>query len=561
MGRNLRGADVVVRTLARLGTKNLFTLSGNQIMPIFDASIDAGVELYHVRHEAAAVHMADAWGRLSGDPGVALVTAEPGFANTLSALYVATMAESPLVLLSGDAPVSQSGRGAFQEMAQAEMAAPVTKASWTAASASELPRDVARAHAIAGSRRPGPVHLGVPVDLLESTTAGDTEAPSLSGEVQDHRDEVDGAGSARILGLLREARTPLVIAGPAMMRGARRAAVLELEDATGMPAVFTESPRGINDPSLGAFAEVLAKADLVLLAGKKLDFTVGFGAPPSVGSDCRFIQIDPEPSVIDQTRRALDDDGRLAFTATVDPEAVVRSLVELSAAADWPVSGWRQEVEDAVSYRPVSWSEVGSTPSPDSGRTGTGRTGPLHPVEVCRAIQDELDDATDSVFVSDGGEFGQWAHACITAPERLINGPSGAIGSAIPFAVAAALARPGARVIATLGDGTFGFHALEFDTAVRYGAQFVAVVGNDATWNAEYQIQLRDYGRDRLIGCELLPSRYDQVATALGGYGAHVDSPSELRPALRGALASGQPACVNVRISRQAAPAIRRPRA
>ena len=202
-------------------------------------------------------------------------------------------------------------------------------------------------------------------------------------------------------------------------------------------------------------------------------------------------------------------------------------------------------MRDAIAFRPRSWQDL----EPDEN-------GALHPVQVCREIQKLLGDG--GVFVSDGGEFGQWAQACINAPERLINGPSGAIGSSIPFAIAARLARPQAPIVATLGDGTFGFHAMELDTAVRYGIPFVLVVGNDAAWNAEYQIQLRDYGPDRLFECELLPSRYDGVAAALGGHGAHVASLAELGPMLRAALDSGLPACVNVPISRHAAPAVRR---
>ena len=136
----------------------------------------------------------------------------------------------------------------------------------------------------------------------------------------------------------------------------------------------------------------------------------------------------------------------------------------------------------------------------------------------------------------------------------------GSIGSALPLSAAARLAFPGSRVVAMMGDGTFGFHAMELDTAVRHGLPLVAVVGNDAAWNAEYQIQLRDYGRDRLVGCELLPTRYSDVAIALGGYGERVSRLEELRPALQRALDSGLPACVDVRIGRNAAPNIRRGR-
>ena len=539
-----RGADLVVRALRNAGTRHVFSLSGNQIMPIYDALVDGDINLYHVRHEAAAVHMADAWGRLTGRPGVALVTAGPGFANTLSALYVARMAESPVVLISGSSAMSEAGQGAFQEMPQAGMAGPVTKASWTASSPLELEGEIERAYEVAASGRPGPVHVTIPVDALEARVPADEERPSSeAGAVPSG--VLDDATPARFFDLVRGAKRPLIIAGPAASRGQSRQAIDELADAAGVPAAYMESPRGVADPSLGAFAAVLPEADLVVLVGKTLDFMLKFGREPTFSRDCKFVQIDAEGAAVAQTQAVVGDSRRVALEVVADPEAASRPLLAQSGGFRPQHSGWADEVRDAIAFRPRSWQDL----EPDEN-------GALHPVQVCREIQKLLDDG--GVFVSDGGEFGQWAQACINAPERLINGPSGAIGSSIPFAIAARLARPQAPIVATLGDGTFGFHAMEFDTAVRYGLPFVAVVGNDAAWNAEYQIQLRDYGPDRLFECELLPSRYDGVATALGGHGAHVASVAELGPALRTALDSGLPACVNVPISRHPAPAVRR---
>jgi acetolactate synthase-1/2/3 large subunit len=122
----LRGADVLARALVAGGVRNVFTLSGNHVMPVFDAALDAKLNLIHVRHEAAAVHMADAWGRLTGEPGIALVTGGPGHANALGALYTALAAQSPMVLISGHAPLDELGKGAFQEMPQAALARPLT---------------------------------------------------------------------------------------------------------------------------------------------------------------------------------------------------------------------------------------------------------------------------------------------------------------------------------------------------------------------------------------------------------------------------------------------------
>ena len=152
----------------------------------------------------------------------------------------------------------------------------------------------------------------------------------------------------------------------------------------------------------------------------------------------------------------------------------------------------------------------------------------------------------------------QWAQACLRAPNRVINGVAGSIGAGLPFATAASIAKPNTPIIAVMGDGTFGFHSAEIDTAVRYQLPFVLIVGNDAKWNAEYQIQVRDYGQDRTLGCELLPSRYEKVCEAFGGHGEYVDDVNEVLPAAKRALASKLPSCINIMIDGLPAPNIKR---
>ena len=475
-----RGADLLARTLAAAGVRQVFTLSGNHVMPVFDAALDAKLNLIHVRHEAAAVHMADAWGRLTGEPGVALVTGGPGHANALGALYTALAAQSPMVLVSGHAPLNELGKGAFQEMPQAELAKPLTVASWTAKSANGIGRDVARALSEA---RKGPVHLSVPNDVLDAMT--DASIPHV---------ETPEARSRKAPAALAKAKRPLVIAGPAAMRRQPKGA---------FPVIGMESPRGVNDPSLGKLAEVLAKADVVLLVGKRIDFTLKFGK--IFAKSCRVF-------------RAYGD-------------------VELPEPAP-SQKAWLDEVRSAIAYRPPEWKKIQDS---------------LHPVAVCRGVQ-KLLDAPEAIVVSDGGEFGQWAQACLQAPRRLINGVAGSIGSALPFAAAAKVAYPDAPVVALLGDGTLGFHLSEIDTAVRYRLPYIAVVGNDACWNAEYQIQLRSYGAARAHGLDLLPTRYGAVATALGAHGEDVQEIQHLPAALQRAAASKKPALVNVAIERVAAP-------
>jgi acetolactate synthase-1/2/3 large subunit len=542
---SLRGADIVAQALERAGVRTVFTLSGNHIMALFDAALDTGLRLIHVRHEAAAVHMADAWGRLTREPGVALVTGGPGHTNAVAALYTALAAESPLVLLSGHVASDEVGRGGFQEVRQAEMAAPVAKASWTARSAADLGRDIAAAMRIAKSGRPGPVHVSLPVDLQEAQVPADAVAWPDARDFALAPAPLSERAADGVLAALAAAERPLILAGPTLCDAPGRALLERVADATGVPAIGMEGPRGLNDTTLGAFAEVLPRADLLVLLGKPFDYAIRFGSAPPIDPACGFVVVDPDHAMIGRAARALGD--RLLVRAVADSRAAAEVLIARAPALRNSPRAWFDEVADAVRYRPPAW------PS-----TQSGADGPVHPLELCRAVQPIVERNPNAVLVCEGGEIGQWPQATLKPSRRLINGIAGSIGAAIPFGIAARLADPDALVVVVMGDGSFGFHMTEFDTAVRYGAPFVVVLGNDAGWNAEHQIQLREYGRDRAHGCELLPTRYDQVVEALGGHGELVTRAADLGPAVGRAIASGKPACVNVMIARVPAPIIRR---
>ena len=294
MTNTLRGADIVARSLQRLGCRRIFTLSGNHIMSIFDAALDAGLDLVHVRHEAAAVHMADAHGRLTGEAGVALVTGGPGHANAVGALYTALAAESPMVLLSGHAATWELGRGGFQELRQADMADPVTKASWMAASVETLGHDIGEAFRFALSGRRGPVHVSLPSDLLDARM--DESAVTWPDErARSERAALGDAACDKILALLAAAATADHLCRPATVERRPDATLLaELEAAAGMPAIVLESPRGLADATLGALPDVAKQADLVVLLGKALDFTIKWLAAPDFDPAVRVIAIDPD---------------------------------------------------------------------------------------------------------------------------------------------------------------------------------------------------------------------------------------------------------------------------
>lgn len=540
MSQTLRGADIVARSLKRLGCRRVFTLSGNHIMSIFDAALDADLDLVHVRHEAAAVHMADAHGRLTGVPGVALVTGGPGHANAVGALFTALGAESPMLLLSGHAATWELGRGGFQELRQADMAAPVTKASWTASAAKDLGKDIGEAIRIATSGRPGPVHLSLPSDLLDQRieeTAVIWPEPIGTAPVP-----LSETAADQVLVAITRAARPVIIAGPQMSTVEGRALLQKLEAATGVPAVIMESPRGIADATLGAFPDLIRRADLIVLLGKALDFTTKWATGPSFDPEVRLVAIDPDPALVERAKR--EKGAKLVASAVASPDTAANALI--ARAETKPSSSWLAEARNALDRRPAAWNEIVAQTQ-----------GRLHPAEVFRALRPFVERDPDTVLICDGGEFAQWGQSMLPVRRRMINGVTGSIGSGLSFALAARLVESKAPVFAVVGDGTIGFHISEFETAVRRGLPFVAILGNDARWNAESEIQRRDYGANRMHGCELLPSRYDLVVAALGGHGELVERASDLQGAIKRALGSGKPACVNVLIESTAAPAIR----
>ncbi len=532
----MRGADVLVQTLVEAGVTRIFSLSGNQIMPVYDACIDTQIRIIHTRHEATAVFMADAWAQLTGEIGVALVTAAPGFGNAIGPLFTAAASETPVLLLSGDAPAAKDGLGAFQELDQIAVSKPLTKLSKRVMSAYDVASETANAIRVARSGRPGPVHLALPFDVVQAEAQTPDRPPDL--ERQNGGLQASAGDVTTIKAAIADADKPIILTGP-LLNTTRAARLLQdLEHALDVPVVAMESPRGLNDPSLGGIGQVLSQSDLIVCLGKRVDFTLGFGAEPKFAPGCKWIVVDAEASACEMASRNLGK--RLIRIVQALPKAVAETL----SSEPTPNPHRRQWLESAKELTRAR-SYVARAADGDNKITS---------LSLCEAVQRQIAKAPQSLLLADGGEFGQWAQAVLEADERVINGPAGAIGGVLCYALAARCARPDAAIFALMGDGTIGFQFAEFETAVREKLPFVAVIGNDHCWNAEHQIQLRDYGPDRLIGCQLSDARYDLAVIGLGGHGEFVTDPAELDDALERALQSGLPACVNVRIKGLPAP-------
>ena len=541
----LSGSQLIARSLQLEGVKNVFTLAGDHILPVLDVMSEMGFRFIDTRHEQAAVHMADAWGRITGQPGVAMYTT-PGFANAVPGLASASHSESPVLSISGSAELIELGRGAMQEIDQVGMALPTTKGAWMVTDARRIPDMIAHALRVAYTGRRGPVHLTIPVDIQQQYVSEDAVAFYQPSEYRSAGSSPAPAEQVReAIELLRTATRPLIIAGSAAAYSESGDALQRFIETTRLPLMTEGDARGLVsddhpycfgffDSGLNRAARLIRRADVVVLLGRKQDLIVGYAMPPTVSADARLIQVDPSPAEIGRNRGVAVGIGG-------DVEAVLEQLTAEAAGHHWTDLPWLEELQ---AERSAQSEDLDSLAVNDI---------PMHAMYVHKALESHLNE--DDYLVFDGGDFCHFARAYLPAlkPRRWwYLPPLGMLGSALPTAMAAKLAHPDRRVIMLTGDGAFGFNGMEFDTAVRHNLAVVAIMGNDSAWGIDRQIQLKVFGR--AVATDLLPTRYDQMVRGLGGYGEQVQSPDELASAIERAIKLERPALINVEVQRAISP-------
>ena len=531
------GSHLVVRALRAEGVDTVFAIAGDHTLTLMDVMAEEGFRFLDTRHEQAAVDMANAWGRITGSPGVTMFTT-PGHANAIPGLTLAAHVESPVVNISGCAAQDRLGQGAVQEIDQVSMAKPVTKGAWLVSDPYRIPDLFARAFRTALSGRRGPVHLTIPVDVQEAEV---DEARVRSFRPDEYRPSGQTFGDpsriSEAVRLLNGAERPAVVAG----NGAYSVAPEDLQrfvETTRLPLFTEEAARGLvpdSHPYCFGFADsrvndtatCLKNADVVLMLGKKLDFTVAFGGPPLFHPDVRIIQVEPSTGLIGLSR-GVD------VAIEGDAGAVVKQLTQEAETHQWKELPMLRELE---SVRSAQERRLESLADED---------GPLHAMSLHRQLRPLLDD--DSCLVFEGSDFaffGAVYHPSMAPRRWFCNSTLGMIGFGVPFSLGAQVALPQSRVVLLTGDGAFGFSGMELDTAVRHNLPVVIVVGNDSVWGMDYHQQAQIYGRT--VATELLPTRYDKMAEALGAHGEYVEKAEQLPSALERAFASGKPALVNVR--------------
>jgi acetolactate synthase-1/2/3 large subunit len=523
------GGELVARALAAQAVKTIYTLCGFHVAPIYEGCLNNDIAVLDFRHEQAAAHAADAHARLTRNVGVALVTAGPGVTDAVTGVANAYQARSPLILIGGAAPLGTKGMGGLQEMPQIEMFANFTKASFTIKETASIPARLHEAFQIALSGRPGPVFVEIPFDVLFNNIDPVDTLPRVV--IEPRPPAVSDV--QRIFELLRDARQPLIVAGTQVYWNTAHQALLELTEQTGIPVFTNGAGRGtlpMTHPHCfrATRSAALRKADVVMLIGTPLDFRLKYGIKDWNPAG-KLIQIENDAAELNHNRTA-----EVAMLA--DARLVLEALAEGLQGIRY--DPWLEEVSALEADKQAQlekWKQINDVP--------------INHFRLGAAINDFLDE--DTIVIGDGGDI---VSACakvldLTRPGQWLDpGPLGCLGVGAPFALAAQHLYPGKKVLIINGDGSFGLNGFEFDTAVRFNLPIISIVGNDAGWGQIRNPQIQMVGRERAIATSLAPTRYDQIVVAMGGYGEHVEQPDEIGPALERAVASGQPACINVTI-------------
>lgn len=512
--------SLVAKAMKARGVETYFTLSGGHLFPIYDGTEQEGIRLIDVRHEATAGFAAEAWGRLTRHVGVAAVTAGPGVFNSINALATAQKNNSPLVVLGGRAPESRWGMGSLQEIDHVPVCAPLTKRAETAGPDVLTQLSSGIREAMTSPR--GPVFFDFSLDLIANLEDGEADTS------EPERIEPDPDAISRIREIVAEAKRPFLLAGSNVYLDGAWEAMRAFVEAAEIPVFTNGMGRGTiaadHDLALSrSRSKAMKEADVAIVAGVPFDFRMSFG--DRFARDARVVHIDSAPELITKNIELAEGLG-------ADLDLVFRALAEnvkRSDSKEW-IERLRAEEERLE-------GEVRDDLESDQS--------PIHPMRVYRELIKLLD--RDAVIIGDGGDFVSYAGREIRSyvPGAWLDpGPFGCLGCGPGYAIASKLLYPDRQVVLLLGDGSFGFSGLEFDTMVRHGLPVVGILGNNGIWALEKHPMRAFFGYD--VAADLRQeTRYDKIVEALGGYGETVTDPGELRPAIERAFKAGVPALIN----------------
>ena len=538
----ISGGRLVAKALKAEGVDTIFTLCGGHIIDIYDGCIDEGIRIVDVRHEQVAAHAADAYARQTGRLGCVVTTAGPGCTNAMTGIATAFRSESPVLHIGGQGALNQHKMGSLQDLPHVDMMAPITKFAAGVRSTERVADMISMAARECFSGAPGPAYLEIPRDTLDREVELSQVVLPESGRYRGSTRSVgDPADIERLADILVAAKRPAILLGTQVWSGRAHEEAVNLVRQLNVPAYFNGAARGILPPGdthhfHRTRRDAFNQADVIIIVGTPFDFRMGYGK--RLRSEATVVQIDMDYRTVGKNR-----DVSLGLVG--HPGAILHAVLEATTGRKDNGAGAREVWLDELRTLEAQKTEK-LMPQFLSDKS------PISPYRVAWELNEFLTE--DTVYIGDGGDVVTISAQAVQprAPGNWMDpGALGSLGIGTGFAMATKLVHPNKEVLCYYGDGSFGMTAFDMETANRFDAPYIAVIGNNSAMNQIRFGQITKYGEQRGgVGNLLGDVPFSKFAEMLGGYGEEVTEAREIAPALQRARvavrSSGKSAVINV---------------
>jgi acetolactate synthase-1/2/3 large subunit len=541
-GDVISGGHLVAKALKNEGVDTIFTLCGGHIIDIYDGCLDEGIKIVDVRHEQVAAHAADGYARQTGKLGCVVTTAGPGCTNAVTGIATAFRSESPILHIGGQSSLTQHKMGSLQDLPHVDMMTPITKFAAGVLSTERVADMISMAARECFNGAYGPSYLEIPRDILDREIPLDTAVIPEPGSYRASVKSIgDPADIDKLAEFLVKSKKPAMLVGSQVYMSRGHQDAIDLARALNIPLYMNGASRGIlppGDPHYFNRTRRMAfdNADVIVIVGTPFDFRMGYGK--RISHKATLVQID-------QDYRTVGKNRDVALGMAGDPGAILKAVHDATTGSkdngaksreDWLKELREEEGKRTDKLMPLFLSD----------------NTPIHPYRVAWEINEFLTE--DTIYIGDGGDV-----VTISAQAVQPRGPGnwmdpgalGSLGVGTGFSLAAKLAHPDKEVLCYYGDGAFSMTAFDMETANRFSAPYLAVIGNNSSMNQIRYGQIAKYGEQRgNVGNKLGDIPYGSFAEMLGGYGEEVHDPNEIGPALRRAReeikSRGKSAVVNI---------------
>ena len=538
----ISGGHLVAKALKNEGVDTIFTLCGGHIIDIYDGCLDEGIRIIDVRHEQTAAHAADGYARQTGKLGCVVTTAGPGCTNAMTGIATAFRSESPVLHIGGQSSLTQHKMGSLQDLPHVEMMTPITKFAAGVMSTERVADMISMAARECFSGAYGPSYLEIPRDVLDKEIPVETATVPKSGHYRASVKSIGDPDDIKKLGeILMNSKSPAMLVGSQVFMSRGHQAAIDLARSLNIALYMNGASRGILPPGDPHYfnrtrSSAFKKADVIVIVGTPFDFRMGYGK--RISNDATLIHID-------QDYRTVGKNRDITLGLAGDPGAILEAVHKEVASnknngsekrKSWLDELRSEEIERTEKLMPMFKSEES----------------PIHPYRLAWEINEFLTE--DTIYIGDGGDIVTISAQAVQprSPGNWMDtGALGSLGVGTGFAMAAGLANPDKEVVCLYGDGSFGMTVFDMETANRFGAPYIAIVGNNSHMNQIRYGQITKYGEERgNIGNKLGDVPFSGFAEMLGGYGAEIREPQEIQPALQKARESvkstGKSAVINV---------------